>query len=506
MKNRGLTRNICIWLLGGILLAYAAGVMAASHSINISDFHNDGEIYQMRTDGKNVLDLAGCHYEKESGRILIDSSDAKVTFQKANEGVQYYYLRIKVSNLNRDNVAVKFCFYNKEDVRIAQQENLLGNGENMYTIPVAGEISRLKMMFTEQQGSALRLDNVELREKTPHFSKKLFACAGAAVFVIYLIISVLWRQRGYAVKSRKWKESAEGLKQCLQMIYMIQEAPAAWLHVHLPQKMHHSLRVALFTLLCSYMSLMEYFGIYDAKNYYKFHIIFASFVIIIMGWLLYDGKLEYQKWDTFLINSWFILWISVCIGDAIMGSRYVGTGYVMIIAFGTLFFFWSNQKKGRAMLLIEIAEGIGIYLLLYIAFFIVKTAVTGNIDAVIDIPTKQELIIAWKSYIGDLNLIGHSVKAKTGGRTVWIYNGIFEMVYRYGIFILIPYVMFFTDVFCWTRCYMKKTGIRSLVLTIQILFFLSLFTQNAERPFLSPFWIAFYLHVGYFFGKRKNKG
>lgn len=109
----------------------------------------------------------------------------------------------------------------------------------------------------------------------------------------------------------------------------------------------------------------------------------------------------------------------------------------------------------------------------------------------------------WKSYLRKLNLFGNEDRLIVYEKKTMAYNGGIEMAYRYGMFILIPYVGLL--LLCLYRA-VQEGGYLMLATTLS--FGIVLLMQNIEQPFAHPLWIVFYLGMGIWFTDssiRKNK-
>lgn len=110
----------------------------------------------------------------------------------------------------------------------------------------------------------------------------------------------------------------------------------------------------------------------------------------------------------------------------------------------------------------------------------------------------------WKNYLRKLNLFGNTDRLIVYEKETMAYNGLIEMAYRYGIFILIPYVGML--LLCLYRA-IREGGY--LMLATVLSFDIVLLTQNIEQPFAHPMWIVFYLGMGIWFTQpliRKDAG
>lgn len=490
-------RYISIWALTGILFALIAGFICGGSSAKINDFYDVGHIFYLKTKGIECVETEGGYYDKKTNVYHIDTNDAKLTFRKGKKNIQYYYLDFTTENLSQDAIKAKFAFYNRAGNRVSEYENLFGNGRNVYQIPVAGGFCRLKIFIQNQTGVSFSIKDVQLRQQQNLFSKKRCAAAMIGVCLIYILGTIVIRRffrEKLILFVKKITNYIDDFIQILQFIYHLQEKPAVWISTHMGKDLRHFLRVGLLTLLSLYMIIMNKFGLYAKKEFYKYHMLLAFAILLLLGWLLYEGKFVYRKWNMSFARSWCILWIIVCICDALMGSLYLCTGYIMLFGFGSVFFFWNYQDSNRQIFLYEIAEGIFFAYMIRFVWLVIEIVIKKDVGEVLSIPNWQDWIFGWKSCIGNLNLMGNRGRVTNGGTPISICSGFLELMYRYGIFILIPYVNLFIHGL--QRCKNLKRDVK-ICMVFQIMFLILMLTVDMEKPFLSPLWTAYYLQLGY---------
>lgn len=117
-----------------------------------------------------------------------------------------------------------------------------------------------------------------------------------------------------------------------------------------------------------------------------------------------------------------------------------------------------------------------------------------------------EYEIKWKNYVRRLGMTGSDEPIKVRRKSVPAYSGYIQMMYRYGIFILIPYVML--------QIYVLKNGIHGLkrsrnlfdmwLFMVSLIFICFCIGGNVERAFVHPLWFCYYIGIGYWFAKEKD--
>lgn len=119
---------------------------------------------------------------------------------------------------------------------------------------------------------------------------------------------------------------------------------------------------------------------------------------------------------------------------------------------------------------------------------------------------KEKLPMIWQNYARRLNLFGHDGELNVFRFKVPAYSGYLYMAYHYGLFILLPYIMF-----QFSMLSMAIKGIFSrnnrqaaniLYLGIGIAYLCFAVCSNIEIPWGHPLWLCYYLSVG-FLGARR---
>lgn len=103
----------------------------------------------------------------------------------------------------------------------------------------------------------------------------------------------------------------------------------------------------------------------------------------------------------------------------------------------------------------------------------------------------------WKTYIQNLNLIGNADNLQLGENYMDPANGLLQMAYRYGMFVLIPYVVLLLQ--CIYTAFRERKFLWSATV---LAFVIVMFFENLEVPFAQPLWLMLYVGIGRFFGKK----
>ncbi len=114
---------------------------------------------------------------------------------------------------------------------------------------------------------------------------------------------------------------------------------------------------------------------------------------------------------------------------------------------------------------------------------------------------KERLPIIWQNYARRLNLFGHNKDLKVFRHKNPAYSGYLYMGYYYGIFMLVPYIMFqFTMLSVALKDMLLERKRRTagiLFLGVGIAYLCFAVCSNIENPWGHPLWLCYHLSVGY---------
>lgn len=122
----------------------------------------------------------------------------------------------------------------------------------------------------------------------------------------------------------------------------------------------------------------------------------------------------------------------------------------------------------------------------------------------------MEPLIVWKTYLRKWNLLGNAAKALTVFRKrTQAGNGYITLAYRYGLFVLLPYVIWqFSLLLTSIKKYIQGRKRTSLdrdfwLCTVTVAFLGFCMYGNVELPFGHPLWLCCYLGTGYWFANAE---
>lgn len=107
----------------------------------------------------------------------------------------------------------------------------------------------------------------------------------------------------------------------------------------------------------------------------------------------------------------------------------------------------------------------------------------------------------WIGYLREMNLLGNENKVVLWGENRWPHSGFIAMMYRYGVFAVIPYtIMVFVNLFyAWKYMLRNRKNYGFFVFAVMAAAFVLILMENLELPFLYLCWLGMYLIMGVYF-------
>lgn len=601
-----------IWIMFGILISFMAAMMKASGGGQWNRFFAQGEVYEFSPE-TFMLSTDSCAYDEDTGTYTVLTKKAVKRFPLIRKKKSWSYMVVNMSNLNRESARVIFAFYDRDKVKLFEQENDLANGENLIPVMYPEEFQRIKMILYNQEDLSFTLDGMRLQDREGGFATGSFLKYFVLTFAVYAVVS------GLILLCRGW--DGYGLIEYLQYIFILfGNCLGRKMGGNISQKARSRIRRVLFFLLFLHTVIFQALGLYGEEDFYRFGILGSVVVLILIALFSWERMLDYVNWRRPLPIAWFSLWAGICISDFIVSKLWKFSGYAAIFGISFFFFVWnqmerpkqmrndlirglewtffpvviycmffrqrtegvsyhgaycnqrdmalylvviliaflaelfyslvySREKKGMENIAYICGSAVAIYLLwqtgaamciaaagmtLLVFFYKLlnrKKRVRGKrlplallcaVAAVLvvhfSITEVPELLgtnlvyeregfevvdrkVIWEDYIRSLNLFGNEESLIIYEKNTMAFNGILEMAYRYGIFILIPYLgLLFLSL---ERTFREK-GFLMTVTTVA--FLMVLLTENVEQPLAHPLWFLFYLGMGIWFsGEASNQ-
>lgn len=112
----------------------------------------------------------------------------------------------------------------------------------------------------------------------------------------------------------------------------------------------------------------------------------------------------------------------------------------------------------------------------------------------------------WAGYLREMNLLGHRGRVVLWGGNRWPHNGFLGIMFRYGVFAVIPYTVLVLVNFLYAWKYMLtcESGYGFFVFAGMIASLILILMENLELPFLFLCWLNMYLMMGIHFVQREK--
>ncbi|WP_099467032.1 O-antigen ligase family protein [Konateibacter massiliensis] len=105
----------------------------------------------------------------------------------------------------------------------------------------------------------------------------------------------------------------------------------------------------------------------------------------------------------------------------------------------------------------------------------------------------------WKAYARQMNLLGHEKKGTVNGKRTSAHNAFLDISHRYGIFIIIPYLLLWGNLLFRgvKRVFLaKKSSDMMLPFAVCVGYFMVAMSEPLEQPFSYAIWIGAYFLMG----------
>lgn len=439
-----------LWLMTGIVIAIAGSLMWMSHSTDIGNLMNQQHIYD---------------FSKE--QIQEASSVQKLSSKKG-----WKYLCIKVETPTECRIAL----YDKHQNVLWEQQNTAAAGMNLFEITYG---DKFKYISVETSGAVI--DKMQLRMDTNLFQPSVFLAGCVLLFAGYLLISIPFLIR----KKRSATEEQIGVVLLQKLYGDVGNAAGKWVYARTAGRGVRICRAVCFAALFLQGMVPE------VGRFRGLLVCLLLFVITLLTW---ERELKPVEWNRTVAFAFVLFCIYLCVSDFMVSKSLKFIGYVLLFAFGFFYFVW-NQMEHRQEMLFDMLCGFAFAVLIIIAFLL-----TGKMDQSLmgsGITGTGDLVQRAEVYLRNLNLFGaEKENLLLRGEEVAAPNGMLQLVYRYGLLVIIPFVLLLVSVV--RQAFREKQWIL-VILTTGYVICTCLF--NIEQPLQNPLWMLCYLGIGILFAK-----
>ena len=443
------------------------------------EFYQVGEIFEF-----SDSQVAGAKDITKQGRI-------RWTFNNPFYGEQSSYLIffIEGAAANEHTVTVRLQDENKEDIQ--QVVQFAQEGWNIAPFSVQ-ETKRFRIVLDIGDDSGVAITAVKVLEQQP-VGYGMFAIGTAISFCVYFagyILYTLWK------KKHGLKNWYEAVIETVQMGYIRLGRCGMWCTKRTGKFWAGVLRQILWTMLfwCCFMTGVN--GNYFDANGHRNLVVICSLLLVGIGMLCAETDLKYKMWDMFTAKSYFAFAALLTLSDFMLHKKVGGEGIVLLLIIPFVAFMWKNMER-QGEFLRDLVIGVwmiaGIILLDRLLWGVgmpEKSAIFWS-----DLATNSDRKRVLKQFFWTLSPWGHNSEFTCFGETQAIYSGAFGVLYRYGVYAFIPYVVMLAAYVgrllknFRQKWYVSVFGLGLLIISC---------VTDFELVFGSWYWILFYLCMWYF--------
>ncbi len=334
-----------LWLMTGIIGSIAVACMVLCGSFNLNKFYDAGEVCDF-SEAKISATWRDC--VRSARGITITDDPTRIVLPLEEVENTWNYIMVGVRELDQEQVSGVWHIYNGENERLKSGSFTLTEGDNRIDILSETPYASAEFVFLEGIGAVMQLESIQLRTEPPIFDGWELLRMSAFLFGIYVLLSLGIR---YVVRAKP-KADIYGVIVFLQKQYAVLGDSCGRLFIGIPKKVRSGIRAALFCFLLLYMQASKNLNWYESSAAYKYQILAACILILLIALLSREGTLHAVNWRNPLVISWVWLWTTVCVLDFLVPKFYAWVGYGMLISVGIFFFVW-NQMSNPYLLVEE---------------------------------------------------------------------------------------------------------------------------------------------------------
>lgn len=220
----------------------------------------------------------------------------------------------------------------------------------------------------------------------------------------------------------------------------------------------------------------------------KAGILAAALIMLIFVWSVFQN---WKRWSEWLIAKRVRIFVMSLFCVLLVAGFHIGIKKLPYVADMVCVYENEIKQSNKSQQLLNELEML----------------IPGSTEGVIQ-TEKIETALIQKNYVRYLNLWGNAEELKVFGEKRLPYNSYLYMAYRYGIFILVPYILYQICMLFVGVEYARKAkhcrdcgesvrNSRLWILCITTITIVFCFMGNCENFLGHPLWICFYLGVGF---------
>ncbi|MDE6903856.1 MAG: hypothetical protein K2P76_02730 [Lachnospiraceae bacterium] len=336
-----------VWILSGILLAWAFTAMILSPKGSIFCFFHEGEVEDYDVLPINSLaDTVGM--EMEEGVLKIGEPEAcKGLFLRNDSLKALPYLYIQLSKLNGESLNGTLLGFDSQGIQVMEKSIVLVNGSNEILL-THEKLSRIEFRFTGEAGKKFYVNRMELRELNKEFSIYKYVLLFFLLFGLYFVFSYLVNKKisGHLSFSHSVRETMN----LIQTVYFGLYERFGRIGRLFCEKAKSRLRMLCFFCVFLVNIYVTKFSNYHNSMVYRFEILLTCLCLFAAAFLYLSDNMKKIDYRNPLVTSWCVLCLMMIISDFIVPKRTMYTGYWLLLCWGFFFWVWNHMENPQIVL------------------------------------------------------------------------------------------------------------------------------------------------------------
>lgn len=341
IKNIFKSINI-IYLIFSLITCFSITIMLTTGTFGLQPFAKVGKVYDLST--KKIQEsLTEWSYDDEENRYYIPNNSSIERFKLSKQLNNWNFCYIDLDDLSKENIEGEFVYFNNDNP-VNSEKFSLNLGKNIVKLKSDIPFNRIGILILNAEGEYLSINSIQMRDSVLRYTNEKFV---RNFFCIFFLINILFLFLKYFYKQLKLKMNYDYycLIDNIQYVFILffNDFPN-FINRYILKRNINKIRVSLFSLLFTYMIIANIKGISLNMDFYRFHVLIISTVIIFISLISIESNLKKIKWNQ-LGGTWVVFSVFMCLSDLFIEKDYPFTGYVFIIVFGFLIFVWNQMNE-----------------------------------------------------------------------------------------------------------------------------------------------------------------
>lgn len=327
-------------LLGGILLSYIVTNLILSPQIQPDRFLAAGQVYEVRQSSLTSSNETWMYNEQQE-YYTITGNDAKKSYGKWNEAVDWKCIYLKLDKLNRGSVDWVIKAYDEKDSFVGQQIVTLQNGKNWIKINIGVPFQKFAIQIIGAEGLQFQIEEMVLLEEIPQKRNGIILIF--AILLVFLLCCMVVQRKCPTAKEHG--RFLDKIWDFLHFFYrLVGNSERFALGKTWSRQKKNRVRTGLFFFLFVYMLIVYNQNMYFGNMYFQYNSL--VFVIVMLGVTLISNekKLKECKWNSKIARYWLAFWLFVCVSDFVVSKRIRFIGWIMLLVGGLFLLVWKHMQ------------------------------------------------------------------------------------------------------------------------------------------------------------------